>query len=82
MIDIDEHYELAERSIRTMKEVMRFLIIYSSFRRVPKFLTKRLVESTTINLSFISSDDNASSTLSPPCELSQDSLALILGYVL
>ena len=51
---------------RKTKEGTRFLINDVSFRRVPKFLVKRLVESTTRDLSLLPAEDGESRSLSYP----------------
>ena len=47
---MDDQIEVVERSVRTIKEIIMIMVNATPFRRVPKFLVKRLVKVATRNL--------------------------------
>ena len=65
IVDADDHVDVVERSMRSVKEHIRTLVQGLPFRRITKFMAKRLVAVAIRNLNSFPSDNGTSSECSP-----------------
>ena len=65
IVDADDHVEVVERAIRTIKENIRSLMHETPYRRIPRLMVKRLVEVATRNLNSFPADGGISDECSP-----------------
>ena len=65
IVDADDHANPVERSTRTVKEVIRFIVEDVPFKRLPKIMTRGLVALSTRNLNQFPSKNGMSSSVSP-----------------